>query len=153
MMGEYDSARALALRLIKKKGRAGVKVLRVGGGTPSDPARPWKPDGDGPDEENPTSADVEVATVHGVFLNPVEARGSQGQFSFHVYLRAGSDATDSIAPDATYAVFIAAAELPDGVTIEAGMLIESAGRRYSVLQVSELKPADDAILYTVSVKD
>lgn len=152
-MGEYDSARALALRLIKKKGRAGVQLYRSGSGTPSDPARPWKPDGDGPDVDNPTSADVLVATLHGVFLDPVEARGSQGQFSFHVYLRAGSDASDSIAPDATYAVYVAAAELPDGVTIEAGMLIVSQGRRYSVLQVSELKPGEDAILYTVSVKD
>lgn len=146
-MGEYDSARALALRLIKKKGRSGVTIKKVGEGTPSDPDRPWKPDGG-------TAEDVTLATgLHGVFLDPVEARGSQGQFSFAVYLRGGSDAVDSIAPNATHIVYIAAAELPTGVTIEPGYLIEQGSRRYSVLEVNELKPGEDPILYTISVKD
>ena len=146
-MGEYDSARALALRLIKKKGRASVTIKRVGEGTPSDPDRPWKPDGG-------DAADVTLATgLHAVFLDPVEARGSQGQFSFAVYLRGGADAVDSIAPNATMIAYFAAAEMPTGVTIEPGHLVEQGGRRYSVLEVNELKPGEDAILYTVSLKD
>lgn len=41
-MGEYDSARALALRLIAKKGRA-VLLVRFKDGAPSDSKTPWRP--------------------------------------------------------------------------------------------------------------
>lgn len=41
-MGEYDSAVALARRLLKKKGRQ-VTLRGFNHGAPADPSKPWKP--------------------------------------------------------------------------------------------------------------
>lgn len=144
-MAEYDSTRALAERLIHKKGRSGVQIYRVGVGTVAVAARPWKAEGG-------TAADVLLATVHAVFLSPNEARSEAGQFAFPVFQRGRSDMSDSVHPEATNMAYIAASELPDEVTIEVGMLLVSRGVRYVVLRNQPLMPGDVPVLYTLSLK-
>lgn len=145
-MAVYDSARALALRLVTKKGRAGVRILSVGdGAAPS--LTPWKP---------AAAADVLLATVHAAFLSPVEAAGGpQGQYAFPVYERSKADQSMSIHPEATLVAYVAASE-PGlvGKEITAGMLVETAGSRYVVLRNVALVPGpiDQPVLYTLSLK-
>lgn len=57
-MGVFDRQRATAKRLIVKNGQA-VVWRSLSGGTPADPAKPWKPGATVPVEHN----------VHIVFLN------------------------------------------------------------------------------------
>jgi hypothetical protein len=147
-MAEYDSTRAMALRLIKKKGRADVKLYRVAVGTVSDPAKPWKADGG-------AATDQLIATVHAVFLSPVEARGSEGQFAIPVYMRARAADDDSVGSDVTAMVYIADIELPDGVNLDSeamGVIVESEGISYAVLRCQTYTPGEVPILHILSVK-
>lgn len=147
-MAEYDSAVALVERLISKKGRPGVRLLRVGSGTSADAAKPWKLDAG-------AATDQLLATVHAVFLSPMEARGSVGQFAFPVFTRERSDNDDSLTSQVTHMVYIAPSELPDGVELyedAADLLVESGGVRYSVLRCQSYKPGDQTVVHILSVK-
>ncbi len=151
-MAQYDSARALALRLITKKGRSGVNLVKPGRGSVPVSSQPWKPTGG-------TAADQLQATVHAVFLSPVEARGEAGQFAFPVFQRGRADLEDSLLSEATHFVYIADLELeqlaPSVVLDEqcVGWFVESASKRYVVLRAQSLKPGDGrAVIHTLAVK-
>ncbi len=147
-MAEYDSARALAKRLIAKKGRSGVKLLRSDPGTVTDANRPWKAEGG-------AAADVLIATFPAVFLSPIEARSSAGQFAMPVFLRSDMDLSDSLTPETSHMVYLADSALPVGVELDGqavGMLLESRSVRYVVLRCQTLRAGDQAILHILSVK-
>lgn len=174
-MAEYDSARALASRLIRKKGRAGVSLVRVAPGEATNPARPWKLDEGSafePDvyefdftvgeyvesESDPDfgAKDVTIASaLHAVFLSPVEARSFEGQFAFPVFSRGRADLEDSVLSETTHMVYIADSELPPGLDLTedaVGLLLESRGVRYVVLRCQTFRPGEQAVLHIFSVK-
>lgn len=147
-MAEYDSARALTSRLIKKKGRSGVRLVRPGVGVATNPARPWKRDGG-------AAEDTVVATLSAVFLSPVEARSSAGQFAFPVFSRSDVDLSDSLLNETTQMVYLADADLPAGVELDGqavGLYVESRGVRYVVLRGQTFRVGEQAILHILSVK-
>lgn len=128
-MAEYDSAIALAKRLIEKKGRAGVRLLSSGKGAPSNPVRPWRPDAG-------SSADAVLAQgLRVAFFDAIRARNGA-----------------LIVAESTAAAYLAMASLPAGVVPADGMLLETGSRRYFVLKVEELAPGDQVVMYILHLK-
>lgn len=128
-MAEYDSSIALAKRLIEKKGRAGVSLVASGQGAPSDPTKPWRPDGG-------SANDVVLASgLRMAFLDAIRARDGA-----------------LIVAESTAAAYLAKASLPDGVVPVDGNLIVTGARRYFVLKVEELAPGDQVVMYTLHIK-
>jgi hypothetical protein len=144
-MAEYDSAVALAKRLIEKKGRSGCQVVRPGAYTASDSSKPWATD--------VPVADVVLGTsVKIVFLNLREVRGQLGQLlSSDVKFKLGVQIIpDSLAPDTTALAYL----VPSHVSSppQAGDLVVTGSQRFDVLQSETLQPGSQAILYTLQLK-
>lgn len=147
-MGEYSSAVALAERLIRKKGRAGVSAYRPSPGAASNANRPWKLD----NPSSPPTDTLLASNLHAVFVDPRQARGAQGQFGFEVSFRAWMDMPDSLMPDTTCVGYFIPSEMGAAV-LQAGDLIVTDGHRYAVVRCDPLKPGDELVLYTAQLKE
>ncbi len=124
-MGEYDSAVALALRLIKKKGKL-ITVRNVTVAAPADSNKPWYP-GAG------TNVDQ---SVYGVFLDYAQ-RYIDGET-----IKTGDQQVYLPSTDVTGAP----------VTPKVDGLILRGSEVWKILAVSPLKPADQLIIHTVQVR-
>lgn len=124
-MGEYDSAIALARRLIKKKGA--VVTLRGFSRAP-DPSddEPW----------NPSPNDPQDAEVDAVFLD-FEQKYIDGSVILfgdqQVYMPAFDTSGDPLTPEA------------EGVVIR-------GGETWKIIAVKPLNPAGDPVMYTLQVR-
>lgn len=121
-MGAYDSAIALAKRLITKKGAA-ISLRRYTDGTPADPAKPWQPG---------ARTHVDYPT-HGAFLE---------------YQKNDIDGTEVKAGDQQ--VYVAASDL--AVAPAGSDVILRGSEVWTIKNISELKPADDPVLYVFQVR-
>lgn len=131
-MAEYSSAIALALRLIRKKGRADGEIIRTS--SPATPAQtPWKP-----------GVPTKTALAENLSVVVLDAK------TMLAFSRKGEAVIASLAPEATAIAFLAAASLDVPPAI--GDLLETGGRRYSVLDVEDLCPGEQTILYTLHLK-
>lgn len=121
-MGGYTKARALALRLIGKKGRA-IQVRRIENAAPAEPGKPWSKGRDSSDH----------ATT-GVFLAYKQKR--QEGASIKV---------------ADQEVLIPAADL-DFVPTTKDKIIDTNGSVWNIVGVDPLQPGDEAVVFTVQVR-
>jgi len=124
-MARFDNAIALADRLITKNGEAVMLNRRVDG-APPDPTKPWR-----------VGAQTETTTaIRGVFLNHSEAREAG------IVLKEGEQI-----------VFVPAADLgavvPDPAT---DVIVRGNGERWSVVEHETLKPNDQTIMETITVR-
>jgi len=131
-MAEYDSAVALALRLIKKKGRADGRITRFEG--EADPDRPWAPG----DPENVVMAeDLPVVVL-------------DAKLMLAGFTSKGPTILASLAPEATAIAFVAAASMASPPLT--GDVLETRSERYAVLEVEDLAPGSQSIVYILHLK-
>lgn len=130
----------LPQRLIKKHGRAGVKLVRPGQGQVSDASKPWKPD-------TPQGDATLVESFSAVFLDAEVVRQSQRSFSGALLV----DSSDSLLAECTQVVYIAPPELGEE-DVRVADLLESKGRRFSVLKVSPIEPGEERLLIIAQVR-
>jgi len=141
-VGQYTSATATAARLIAKYGRSDISVYRPAVGTTSDATKPWKPDVEGTDQ-------LLGSGLHAVLLDPREAAGFRGEFSFPIFLRGKLDDGDSIAQMASAVTYMIPAELAPN-ELQPNDLVVTQGRRYAVMRSDALRPGDDATVLVMA---
>jgi hypothetical protein len=122
----YESSRLLAQRLMAKKGRLDGVLRRPSADAQPTAGKPWSP-------ADPTPS-----------YDPVVAEG----FAV-VVLDASLFKKDQLAPEATAVAYAAADDLPEP---RVGDLLETKGERFAVLDVQDLSPGSDSILYTLMLK-
>jgi hypothetical protein len=123
-MAEYDSARALATKLIGKKGRL-CNYQRRAVGTPADADKPW----------NPGPEDVEVVEVKAVFLN---------------YISRKIDGTSIRVGDKE--VLISAMDLANVEPTMKDTIEDGEGVVWRVINYENLTPGEQQVLYTIQVR-
>lgn len=126
-MAEYDSARALARRLIDTKGRD--LILRtVADGTLPDSAQPWDP------ADTKSTTDT---TVRGVVV-PASREFQEG----------------SLVRVAEKTAYIAASPSATGsdISISQKDLIIDGGRAYRIVEFNLLAPGEQDVLYTLQLR-
>lgn len=135
-MGVYDSARALALKLITAKGRLVSFVASVDG-APPDPDKPWRP-GAATDDDWGTN-------IPAVFF---DYEGMQGDPALDgVFGRMGR----ALVPTATEVAYVAALGTPKRP--EAGEIIEDGSRSLEIVKLEVLAPGDVDVLYVLYLKE
>jgi len=131
-MGEYDSAIALAQRLIEKKGRA-VSIRRDVGTTPVDAAKPWL-------GTQPSTSDT--TTFAGFFdtrITELLARLAPGRDLERTTLEA----------EGTVA-FVPASGL--AFAIEPEMKLVDGAMVWHITRAEAIRPGADAVLYVLELR-
>lgn len=124
-MARFDSAIALALKLIKKNGETGT-IRRPTDGTAADPAKPWEPGAS-------TNSDQ---TASMVFLDQSMAR------EIGTVLTAGQQMV--LIPASGLGTFV-----PDSST---DILLRASGEKWTIESVETLNPNGQLILHTLVVR-
>lgn len=124
-MGEFDGALALAVRLIKKKGKL-VKLARLKDGPPADPKKPWRP----------TAAQKIEYEVSAVFFSfPADRPDGRRRW-----------AGDQLCLIAAADPGLKPADKP-AIVPQQHDVLEFNGKTYMFIAVTETAPAGDDIYY------
>ena len=122
-MARFDSAIALADRLITKNGET-VTIRRRVDGAPPDPAKPWEPGA--PTESNQTTAmvflDAEVARQLGILLKEGQQLGL-------------APAVGTFIPDAS-----------------TDIVIRASGEKWTIKKVETLNPNGQLIMHALALE-
>jgi hypothetical protein len=121
-----------AFRLVVKKGRLDGRLRRPGYDQATVNGQPWKPIDADQGEVPILASNLAVVVLDRATLPAASAQ--------------------ALAPEATAMGLMAFLSLPIGVEPKLGDVLETAGDRYSIVGVDLLKPADEGILYTLSLK-
>lgn len=125
-MAGYDYARALAERLIAKKGRRDGVLRRPGSDNAAPADRPWAPVDSDPSQDPAMAENLSVVVLDAKLFKQ-----------------------DQLTPETTAVAYLAASACPEP---RSGDLLETRGTRYAVLDVQDLAPGEDSILYTLNLK-
>lgn len=125
-MAGYESARALAERLIAKKGRKDGVLRRPSSDNAATSDRPWAPQDSDPTQDPAMAEELSVVVLDAKLFKK-----------------------EQLTPETTAVAYLAASACPEPRT---GDLLETRGHRYSVLDVQDLAPGEDSILYTLNLK-
>lgn len=123
-MARFDSAIALASRLIAKNGEE-IKIRRREDGDPVDADKPWAPD-------EPTFDDADAT---GVFLSETEAR----QAGFLV-------------KDGEQVVYVPASGLAVEPDPSVDSVVRASGEVWPIVKSEPLRPNGQNVLYVLTVK-
>ena len=134
-MGTYDGPRALAARLIAKKGRL-ARLERLADGAPPDPGKPWRK---GP------SVSQAWGPFPAVFL---EYTATSTDSPFAQY---GMSVGKLSVPEASEQAYVAASALGERPAPSDRVL--DGSRTLTVIQVEVLAPGDADVLYVLYVKE
>lgn len=126
-MAEYDSARALATRLLAKKGRT-VTLRRIEDGVLPDADRPWEPNAT---KSNDANDDFTCSMV---------------VFPFN---RSEIDGTDILVGDKRG--YISPAQISD-LEINNKFLVIDGSNTYRIVDIDELTPGAQKVLYTIQLR-
>ena len=137
MASQYASARALAQRLIGKRGRK-ASIYRTKDGVAPDPSKPWRP-GASRDKTVPSSIPM-------VFLDySVQEDASRAGLAF------AASVGKALVPEATQTAYVAALDMTERP--RAGDRIKDGSKRLEVLELEVLQPGEDDILYVLYMKE
>lgn len=137
-MSAYASARALASRLIQKKGRP-IAFSKNVDGPPPDPNKPWRPG---------IAVDQAYATaVPAVFL---QYQGKLGDVDLDRAF--GVLVGRALVPGATEQAYVSALAMAD-VRPEPGHILVDGDRNLEVVELEVLAPGDADVLYVVYLKE
>lgn len=137
-MGAYDSARALAARLIAAKGRL-VGLERRTDGPPLAADKPWR--------TGPAASSTLAVGVPAVFFQ-YEARPVESPFAQY-----GLNVGKLSVPEASEQVYLAASALGVRPAVGDVVLDGRGARRLEVVQLEVLAPGDFDVLYVLYVKE
>lgn len=133
-MSEYASAIALAQKLIAKKGRRDGALVRSISSNVPDPSRPWKP---GQPERVILAANLPVVIL-------------DAKLMLTGFTSKGQAISKSLSPEATSIAYLAAGAIAEKPRIND--LLTSKGETFSVIEVEDLSPGAESILYLLQLK-
>jgi hypothetical protein len=125
-MAGYASARALAERLIAKKGRRDGVLRRPSSDNAAPAGRPWAPADADPAQDPAMATDLSVVVLDAKLFKK-----------------------DELTPETSAVAYLAASACPEP---RSGDVLETRGSRHSVIGVEDLAPGEDSILYTLHLK-